>query len=62
MEDVRSGEKERQAHNSYESDGSSASPDALDEELLEPLLPDASASASSDWREMTPTGKQSLHL
>ena len=42
--------------------GSTASPDELEEELVDPLLSDASASASSDWREMTPTGKQSLHL
>ena len=45
---------------SYELDASSASLEALDEELLEPLLPDASASASSAWRETTPAGKQSL--
>ena len=29
---------------------------------LEPLLPDASASASSAWRDTMPAGKQSLHL
>ena len=46
--------------NSYESEASASGPAALDEELLDPLLPEASAPASSAAYATIPAGEQSL--
>ena len=46
--------------NSYESEASASGPAALDEELLDPLLQETSASASSVAYATIPAGKQTL--